>query len=93
MSKVIKNPHPTTLRKCLTECEKGAILSVISVNAGGNAKQRLANMGLMPGAEIVKKKSAPFRGPLEIELKGSSLVIGRGLAEKVLVDCGDTCPV
>jgi DtxR family Mn-dependent transcriptional regulator len=83
----------TTLRKCLTECEKGAILKVIAVNAGKNAKKRLANMGLMPGTKIVKKKSAPFKGPLEINVKGSSLVIGRGLAEKVMVDCGDSCPV
>ena len=93
MSKSSKISQSTTLRKCLTECEKGATLQVVSVNAGRNAKQRLANMGLMPGTKIVKKKAAPFKGPLEIDVKGSSLVIGRGLAEKVIVDCGDYCPV
>ncbi|MFO8018118.1 MAG: FeoA family protein [Promethearchaeia archaeon] len=93
MAKAINDSQTTTLRKCLTECENGTILTVVAVNANTRAKQRLGNMGLIPGSEIVKKREAPFRGPLEIEIKGSSLAIGQGLAEKVLVECGETCPV
>jgi len=81
----------TSLNKCLTECEKGEEVSVIRVNAGHNAKTRLANLGVVPGTKITKTKNAPFKGPIEIIVKGSSLVIGRGLASKIIVACKESC--
>jgi len=30
-------------------------------------------------------KSAPFHGPVELQVRGSRLAIGRGMAERVLV--------
>lgn len=81
----------TTLKKSLTECEKGEEVIVLNVNAGLKAKRRLANLGILPGAKIKKKKDAPFRGPVEIIVKGSSLVIGRGLASKIIVQCDESC--
>ena len=80
-----------SLTKCLSACENGEELTVIGVNAGFRAKQRLANLGVVPGVKIIKKKSAPWNGPIEIIVKGSSLVIGRGLASKVLVNCKLPC--
>jgi len=86
-------PNARPLIKCLTECALGAELKVISVNAGLGAKSRLANLGIVPGTIIIKKKAAPFNGPVEIDVKGSSLVIGRGLALKIIVDCGSKCSI
>jgi DtxR family Mn-dependent transcriptional regulator len=80
-----------SLTKCLTECEKGEVVMIVNVNAGHNAKRRLANLGIIPGVEIIKKKSAPLKGPLEIIVKGTSLVIGRGLASKIFVNCSEEC--
>ena len=87
------HPNARPLIKCLTECELGAELIVISVNAGTGAKNRLADLGIVPGTTIIKRKAAPFNGPVEIDVKGSSLVIGRGLALKILVDCGSSCSI
>ena len=81
------------LIKCLTECDKGEIVEVINVNAGHKAKQRLANLGIVPGVKIIKKKSAPLKGPIEILVKGTSLVIGRGLAAKIIVKCNKECTI
>ena len=86
-------PNARPLIKCLTECELGAELTVVSVNAGMGAKSRLADLGIVPGTKIIKRKAAPFNGPVEIDVKGSSLVIGRGLALKIIVDCGSKCPI
>ncbi len=83
--------HGTPLIKCLTECNKGEEVSIINVNAGHGAKRRLANLGLVPGTVIKKKLEAPFRGPIEIFVKGTKLVIGRGLASKILVECNEAC--
>jgi DtxR family Mn-dependent transcriptional regulator len=81
----------TSLTKCLTECKKGEVVMVVNVNAGHNAKRRLANLGIIPGVKIIKKKSAPLKGPLEVIVKGTSLVIGRGLASKIFVNCSEEC--
>jgi Fe2+ transport system protein FeoA len=57
------------------------------------AKRRLANLGIVPGIKITKKKSAPLKGPIEIDVKGSSLVIGRGIALKIMVRCQEQCDI
>jgi len=74
--------HPI---KNLIECPIGEKFKVIRVNAGHNAKRRLAHLGIIPGVNIIKKSSAPFRGPIEINVKGSTLIIGRGLAARIIV--------
>ena len=71
--------------KSLIECPIGEELKVLKVNAGNHAKGRLACLGIVPGVKIRIRKTAPFRGPIEIEVKGTSLVIGRGLASKINV--------
>ncbi len=79
------------LIKCLSACENRSELTVIGVNAGFQAKKRLADLGVVPGVKIFKKNSAPWKGPVEIIVKGSALVLGRGLASKILVNCEKTC--
>jgi ferrous iron transport protein A len=81
------------LLKCLTECDKGQELEVVNVEAGYHAKRRLAQLGLFPGTKIIKKQSAPWNGPVEITVRGTSLVIGRGLAAKIMVLCKDHCSI
>jgi len=90
---VDKKVLQASLLKCLAECNKGEVVVVVNVNAGFKAKRRLANLGIVPGVKIVKKKSAPLKGPLEIIVKGSSLVIGRGLAAKIIVKCNEECEI
>jgi len=82
---------PINLIKCLTECNKGEEVEVVTVNAGFNAKRRLYNLGIYPSSVIRKKKDAPFRGPLEVIVKGTNIVLGRGLASKIFVKCGESC--
>jgi Fe2+ transport system protein FeoA len=91
--KNIKNKEQkgTPLIKCLTECEKDEIISVIKVNMERIVKKRLANLGLVPGVKLMKFKSAPLNGPLEVKLKGSSLILGRGIASQIFVECGKEC--
>lgn len=76
--------------KCLTACEINTEFIVVRVNTGLMAKRRLANLGIVPGVKIIKKRAAPIRGPVEIIVKGSSLVIGRGLAAKITVKSEET---
>lgn len=77
--------HRHRWRRSLIECQNGEEVTVLRVNAGLMAKKRLADLGIVPGVKIIKKQSALFRGPVEIIVRGSKLVIGQGLASKILV--------
>lgn len=78
----------------LKEGEGGIVVSVVEGGREGKGparvglRRRLAEMGLVPGARVVVDRSAPFRGPVAVLVKGSRLVLGRGVAERVLVEVG-----
>ncbi|UCG45848.1 MAG: ferrous iron transport protein A [Candidatus Bathyarchaeota archaeon] len=48
-------------------------------------RKRLEDMGLTPGTKVTVVKSAPFHGPKELQVRGSRLAIGRGMAERIMV--------
>ena len=55
------------------------------ISGGRGASQRLADLGLTPGTEVMVVKSAIFHGPLMVCVRGTTLAIGRGLASKIFV--------
>ncbi|UCD45425.1 MAG: metal-dependent transcriptional regulator [Candidatus Bathyarchaeota archaeon] len=59
------------------------------VRAGTDASQRLLDMGLTSGTEVEVVNAAPFNGPIEVRVRGTSLALGRGLATKVFVEVED----
>lgn len=62
----------------------GSRVGLVGVRAGRGLARRLAEMGFLPGEEIeVVSNGVP--GPLVVLVKGSRLVLGRGMAEKILV--------
>lgn len=69
----------------LTDLELGQRGEIISIMGGLMAIKRLADLGLISGTKIEVVKKAPFSGPIKIEVRGSRLVLGRGLASKILV--------
>ncbi len=68
----------------LTELKKGQKAIIISILWGRMAIKRLADLGLTPKTQIKISRKALF-GPIEVEFKGSRLVLGRRLASKILV--------
>lgn len=62
--------------------EKGIIERVTGV---GRFRQRLMEMGFVPGTEILVEKYAPLRNPIEYVLKGYHVSLRHDEAEKVEV--------
>jgi len=58
---------------------------IVSINGGYGIRQRLYEMGLTPGTEVVIISNTG-RGPLLISTRGITLAIGRGVARKILVE-------
>jgi len=75
----------------LKDGETGVLISIKVGSGRGRGKgwgfeKRLMDMGLTPGTKVTVVKSAPFHGPLEILVRGSRLALGRGMAERILVE-------
>ncbi|MGQ9500237.1 MAG: FeoA family protein [Dissulfurimicrobium sp.] len=68
----------------LAMVENGRRVRLVSVEGGYNFKRRLSVLGLVPGVEVEMIRN-PLRGPVIIGLKESRLVLGRGMAQKVIV--------
>ncbi|MEM2319759.1 MAG: FeoA family protein [Candidatus Bathyarchaeia archaeon] len=76
--------------------ESGEITTLIDLPEGGRGiilkamggfgfVRRLAEMGLTPGVEVKLIRKSPLGGPVEIEVRGVALALGRGVASKVFV--------
>jgi len=57
---------------------------VVDLRGGPNFRSRLYAMGLAPGAIVEVLGNYP-RGPLVIEVGGTRLALGRGMASRVFV--------
>lgn len=88
-------PRECECRKCgpesgfevsLTEIEVGQVGRIRAIKGGRKAVQRLHDMGLVPNVCVTVLKKAPFHGPLELEVCGTKLALGRNIAAKVIVE-------
>lgn len=66
----------------LGEGERGIFVRAIG---GYGLVRRLADMGLTPGAEVKIVRKCVFGGPVEIEVRGVTLALGRGVAARIMV--------
>lgn len=68
----------------LNALSPGEKANVRFIRAGRGLSRRLGEMGLTQDTEVVVSSSA-LNGPLIVEVKGSRLVLGRGVAGKIFV--------
>jgi len=68
----------------LAMARPGELITVIGVRAGWGLQRRLADMGLTPGVQI-RVINSQMPGPVLIDLRGSRVALGRGIAQKVMV--------
>jgi len=68
----------------LSMVRPGEVVSVVGIRSGRGLPRRLADMGLLPGTKIrVVNSMRP--GPIIIDLRGSRLALGYGIAQKIMV--------
>jgi ferrous iron transport protein A len=70
----------------LTDIKDGQTGIILSMLGGKALTKRLADLGLTPGTEIKVLGRMMFSGPMQIEVSGSRLVLGNGLASKITVE-------
>ena len=62
----------------------GEAVQVVNTRAGWGLQRKLADMGLTPGV-IIRVMNSQMPGPVIIELRGTRLALGHGMAQKILV--------
>ncbi|MBU2488722.1 MAG: ferrous iron transport protein A [Proteobacteria bacterium] len=77
-----KEPAPggTTL----VQAPSGSRCRLLGTSAGQGLTSRLMAMGLLPGVEFMVQENQS--GPVRLALGGDRLTLGRGAAEKILVE-------
>jgi len=70
----------------LTELEDGQAAVIITVNGGRQLIKRLADLGITSGTEVKIIRKTLLSGPVQVEVSGSRLVLGWGLANKIVVE-------
>ena len=58
---------------------------VVAMYGGREFNRRLASIGILPGTEVTLVRRGAT-GPVIIEVRGSQFVLGRGMAQRVLVE-------
>jgi ferrous iron transport protein A len=69
----------------LATVQPGTTVHVSAVGAGYGLKSRLTSMGLIPGNDIKVVRNSS-NGPLLVEVMGCRLMLGRGMALKIMVE-------
>lgn len=69
----------------LEALSSGGRFQVVNVFGGRGVRQRLAQLGIYPGSIITVYNVSGWRGPLLLEVSGSRLALGRGMARRIEV--------
>jgi ferrous iron transport protein A len=64
--------------------EAGETVTVIDIRAGWGLQRRLSDLGILPETEI-KIISSGRPGQVVLEVRGSRLALGYGVANKIIV--------
>jgi len=75
-----------TDRMTLDSVEKEKEVTVVEIQGGWGVRQRLNQLGIHRGDRIVVKRSGIMKGPILIQVHGIEVAVGRGMAQKVVVD-------
>ena len=63
---------------------------VVAIDGGHRVRAHLNTLGIHVGDWLTVVERAPFRGPMLIEVNGTRLALGRGVAAKVQVEIDGT---
>jgi len=81
----------------LTKAPYDRLLEIKSLGGGFGWEKKFESLGIRKGKRLRKIASQPFGGPLVIEVDGSKISLGRGIAAKIVVEVlkapsDGTCP-
>ena len=74
------------LMKTLLQISPGSSVRVIDFNGGVHLRSKLTQYGIYPGDCLRLLRVAPLGGPLLVECNEREIALGRGVADKIIVE-------
>ncbi|MDP8215194.1 MAG: FeoA family protein [Candidatus Euphemobacter frigidus] len=76
------------VRKYISLAELGAGRScrIMEPASGRGLTRRLEEMGIRAGKRAVKISGMPLRGPVVVQVGGTRIALGHGMARKIMVE-------
>jgi Fe2+ transport system protein FeoA len=75
----------TAPKRTLSTVPAGKTVRITGINTGRGASNRLISMGLLPRTNVTVINH-DRTGPVIVSIKGSRIMIGRGMAHKITVE-------
>ncbi|HMK54270.1 MAG TPA: FeoA family protein [Methanobacteriaceae archaeon] len=69
----------------INQLENGEAGIINEIIGGHGFIKRLESLNLRKGKQVLKISSAPFKGPVVLEVEGCQIALGVGIASKILV--------
>lgn len=69
----------------LSMARSGEDVLCVRVEGGAGLERHMAAMGILPGAEMKIVSGGGSPGPVVVKVKATKYLIGRGMAQRVLV--------
>ncbi len=70
----------------LIDVEHNVWIRIVGFEDGSRLREKMLRYGLFPGDRARVTRTAPLDGPLLVEVNERSIALGRGIAEKILVE-------
>ena len=78
------------MTKTLVDLSRGEVALIKEIRGGRSVRQRLGRLGLHPSDKVRVVQNGFFGGPVLIEVHGVEVGIGRGMAEQIEVETGES---
>ncbi|MDP3066601.1 MAG: FeoA family protein [Methanobacteriaceae archaeon] len=70
----------------INQLENGETGIINEIRGGKVFIKRLEFLNLRKGKQVLKISSAPFKGPVVLEVEGCQIALGQGMASKIMVE-------
>ena len=76
--------------KTLLQISPGVSVRIVDFYGGVNLRSKLTQYGIYPGDCLRLLRKAPLGGPILVECNEREIALGRGVADKIIVEI-DSC--
>ncbi|MBU0980078.1 MAG: ferrous iron transport protein A [Nanoarchaeota archaeon] len=74
------------MKKTLNQLSKNESGMIVSIQGKGGVHKRLLDMGLVKNAMVKVERVAPLGDPIEVKVKGYSLLLRKEEAKNITID-------
>ena len=70
----------------LSELTNGKKGKIIGLDGGHGLRRKLRTIGIREGKLVTLVTAQPIGGPIVIDIEGEQVAIGRGMAQKIMIE-------